>query len=667
MPRILTTLLSLITVMGTLAAEVTTTSGQLSTLIDDTSITSLTLTGTIDARDFRFIASELTELTELDLSDVRIEAFLNRETRSTGLPESPADAIPAFAFMGTHLTQVTLPSTLTSIEEAAFAGTAVSHITLVEGLQHIGDYAFSACNELQAVELPASLLTIGNGAWAHCAALQSVTAASQAALRVVGQRAFLDCPQLAELHLGNAIESVGTKALAGTALTTLDWSACTRLIELGDYVLVGNNVLEQVTFPANLANMGRATMLYLPALNAVRLGSKVEEVPAYTFAGSNMLTQSDLIPNDTKQIGDYALYNLDHAVRIILPSSVTYIGTRAMAGTTALQKLTSRASEVPQLGEDVWEGIDQSVVLLSVPNGTAEDYMAAEQWKEFMLAPPAIKGDVNGDGVVSAADISCIVNVLAGLPPERSVYEGRDDVNNDGVVSAADLSEVVNILAGLSFAPMVTPPNTADAMRLDDLTIAPGQTRTIALHLDNTRPYTAMQCDIELPAGLTIEGSTPQPSKRATDHKWVMTTDGDNHVRLIAYSMRQNPFAGNGGEIVNITVRADKRLDTHTDNVIKVYNTVMATADCQSYYAAPTQALVNNTTGIDEVEAQAVSVFATTGTLHIVSDHATTALIVAMNGTSREVEVAADHNTWALDGGIYVVRIDDRSHKVVVK
>ena len=89
-----------------------------------------------------------------------------------------------------------------------------------------------------------------------------------------------------------------------------------------------------------------------------------------------------------------------------------------------------------------------------------EKYQTADQWKKFMPnivgdledrpdVPAGKKGDVNGDNAVTAADISCIVNVLAGLE-DASIYEGRADVTGDGgAVTAADIAAIVNILAGL--------------------------------------------------------------------------------------------------------------------------------------------------------------------------------------------------------------------------
>ena len=48
------------------AITVENTAGQLAQLVSDTQITELTVTGTMDARDFLFISEELAELTSID-------------------------------------------------------------------------------------------------------------------------------------------------------------------------------------------------------------------------------------------------------------------------------------------------------------------------------------------------------------------------------------------------------------------------------------------------------------------------------------------------------------------------------------------------------------------------------------------------------------------------
>jgi hypothetical protein len=77
------------------------------------------------------------------------------------------------------------------------------------------------------------------------------------------------------------------------------------------------------------------------------------------------------------------------------------------------------------------------------------DNFAIQYTGELRKKYESIYGDVNGDGVVTAVDVSCIVNVLAGLE-SADVYQGRANVNGDSAgVTAADIAAVVNILAGL--------------------------------------------------------------------------------------------------------------------------------------------------------------------------------------------------------------------------
>ena len=59
----------------------------------------------------------------------------------------------------------------------------------------------------------------------------------------------------------------------------------------------------------------------------------------------------------------------------------------------------------------------------------------------------ALKGDVNGDGAVNVADISAIIDVMAGDEGSEARAKAAD-VNGDGAVNVADISAVITIMAG---------------------------------------------------------------------------------------------------------------------------------------------------------------------------------------------------------------------------
>ena len=63
-------------------------------------------------------------------------------------------------------------------------------------------------------------------------------------------------------------------------------------------------------------------------------------------------------------------------------------------------------------------------------------------------AEETVKGDVNGDGSVNVADISAIIDVMAGTAVTDASPSGTADVNGDGSVNVADISAVIDIMAG---------------------------------------------------------------------------------------------------------------------------------------------------------------------------------------------------------------------------
>ena len=88
------------------------------------------------------------------------------------------------------------------------------------------------------------------------------------------------------------------------------------------------------------------------------------------------------------------------------------------------------------LSEYVGDGVD---ILYSTGKGLASKFKVVEievEGNDFET------GDVNGDGVVSGADVTALYNVLL----DNVTPAGNADVNGDGVVSGADVTALYNIL-----------------------------------------------------------------------------------------------------------------------------------------------------------------------------------------------------------------------------
>ena len=76
---------------------------------------------------------------------------------------------------GELITNLVIPSSVTSIEHFAFRGcSGLTSVTIPEGVTSIGDEAFYRCESLTSVTIPSSVTTIKDSAFENCSSLTSV-------------------------------------------------------------------------------------------------------------------------------------------------------------------------------------------------------------------------------------------------------------------------------------------------------------------------------------------------------------------------------------------------------------------------------------------------------------------------------------------------------------
>ena len=638
------------------AVVVVNTAGQLHDKVTNPGITELTVKGTMNASDFYFIVENLTKLNTIDLSQVQIVACHSDESRYWN--QDFADAmLPAGAFADMELTRVDLPAGLTAIGMGAFSGCdKLTSISLPDALVSVGDYAFAGCSAITSITLPASVTTVGRGAFMRCSSLTTLTVESSSRLCRLEETALMDCPALTTVNLGANVQSVGDRALAGTGVKNLNLTTSRNLAEIGNWAMV-NTPLEQVQLPNSLTSLGDGAFLYDKSLATVNLGGQVSHLNDYLLAGTALAGDIDFTGVNT--IGDYVLYDVSTLSVVELPATVTWIGSYAMAGMTGMKSMISNAEEVPALGEQVWAGVNQATIPLTVPTASVNSYKAADQWKLFKFGNSWLKGDVNGDGEVNIADINALINIILGNVADAETML-RADVNEDGEINVGDINALVDIILGPSklASPQV---ETGDLLRLADVSMRPGEERTLTLELDNAGDYSALQCDITLPQGLTLVSViATQGNEKAARSMDDFTT------RAMTYSMNRQEFdSEEHAAVLSITVQADATLASESDIVLS--QVVLADNDNVAWHAADYVAHVSNSTGIEDLTAAADRVWVEGRILCIETHGVGTARITAINGTSHAFAVEQGVNRHELETGFYVVTINNKSYKIAIK
>ena len=105
-------------------------------------------------------------------------------------------SIKASAFSWcSSLTSITIPNSVTSIEVGAFGGcSSLTSITIPDSVTSIGENAFCWCSSLTSITIPDSVTSIEGGAFAFCSSLTSITIPDS--VTSIGEGAFSDCSNL---------------------------------------------------------------------------------------------------------------------------------------------------------------------------------------------------------------------------------------------------------------------------------------------------------------------------------------------------------------------------------------------------------------------------------------------------------------------------------------
>ena len=133
---------------------------------------------------------------------------------------------------------------------------------------------------------------------------------------------------------------------------------------------------------------------------------------------------------------------------IELPSTLKYIDMIEPCGDSQME-IVLKAKEVPDTDSNPFR--ECTHITLYVPKESLDKYLADSRYngkfKEIKAIPDnvTIKGDVNGDGKVNAADVTTVYNYIAN-PEATGLTLDKVDINGDGNVNATDITDLYNII-----------------------------------------------------------------------------------------------------------------------------------------------------------------------------------------------------------------------------
>ena len=288
-------------------------------------------------------------------------------------------------------------------------------------------------------------------------------------------------------------------------------------------------------------------------------------------------------------------------------------------------------------------------------------------------------GDVNNDAVINVTDVMTVASYILGRTVDVFIFEAAD-ITEDSKINITDIVGIVNIILTnddineVSQQAQRAQQAYADgnSFYINDFSIQEGETKQIAINLTNNIAFSGFQADIRLPEGLELceedgDYMVSLSDRKGNDHVLTSALRSDGSVRLLSYSMNLKDFADSEGALVYLTVKAAEKFVG--DFEINIDNIIFTQADLTEYTLQPTVCHLTGITGIDGVDGE---IAVTTIGNDIVVKNASVGSMVrvyAADGVMIASKSVTDGNAVveAPAKGIYVVVVDGKSYKVIVK
>ena len=228
----------------------------------------------------------------------------------------------------TSNTSYTIPSTVTSMPDGSnfYGASTLRSITIPYGVTKINGYAFAYCSSLTNITLPASLADMSDAYY------------------------FYFATNLTSITIPASVTTIGIYAFSQSGITSAIFEESTLLDNLSPSVIPGTG---KTLYDKTGINVSWITKVFngsgsLTGATALLYGATKARVTTYSSIGSSAFLnatglRSITIPSSVTSIGESA-FNGSGLTSVIIPSSVTSIGVSAFQNMPNLPEITVNPS-----------------------------------------------------------------------------------------------------------------------------------------------------------------------------------------------------------------------------------------------------------------------------------------------------------------------------------
>ena len=298
--------------------------------------------------------------------------------------ESNLSALNDNVFKGCIITNIRIPAKVATISSTAFASCKALQTVSFEENSCLTTLTttFAGLPALQRIAIPASVETIEAQAFQKCPSLTTVTFESGSKLKTIGggyseassYGAFSDCIKLTAIEIPASVETIGAAAFKGcTSLATVTFESGSKLTTIGG----GYYYYYSRYYYGAFSDCSKLAAIEIPA--------SVETIQDCAFSQCTALEKIEFGENSMlKTIGQMAFYEckIIHRVYASNCSLLTSIGNYAFSSSDEIYLFEIGTAIPPKCGTRPF-GTVSDYSVLKVPAGCADAYKAATGWKDF--------------------------------------------------------------------------------------------------------------------------------------------------------------------------------------------------------------------------------------------------------------------------------------------
>lgn len=234
-----------------------------------------------------------------------------------------------------------LPNTLESIEKDAFAhSTELRTIDFIakSSVAEIGENAFAFCEQMERIDLPASLQTLGSNAFGHCPNLEMAVFPINSQLTKMNGFA---CSGIVKIRIPSSCESIEPNAFEWTNnLEIVYFGENSNCRTIGEKAFCRSGI-QKITIPSSLIKIEKAAF-------------KRSNLKSIEFEENSKLTE----------IYDYAFSMCKQLENFKLPCSVETIGANAFCDSDNAHIIIPNKSQLKSINKDAFKRTSLSEVLI---------------------------------------------------------------------------------------------------------------------------------------------------------------------------------------------------------------------------------------------------------------------------------------------------------------